>query len=185
MSLKTKQREAYKVDYVWNEEWIWEELGRGTACHQNTAYEFSGPESWLCGQEYVLLLKRLQVLFQATTKWLETVCNSSCRVSGALFWPFQVPDLHVVYIHTCRQNTHTHKIINIIKSLKRKFSKEYIEGIRLAQSSYWKLILCSKALSLGAQSYFTSGLWLHHGLTAASGASISLPLPHRCVSNLA
>jgi hypothetical protein len=29
--------------------------------------------------------------------------------SNAIFWPLWAPDMHMVHIHTCKQNTHTHK----------------------------------------------------------------------------
>ena len=39
-------------------------------------------------------------------------------VSGdlTLFWPPQVPGTHVAYIHTCRQDTHTHKLKRIARN---------------------------------------------------------------------
>lgn len=38
--------------------------------------------------------------------------NSSTMGSSALFWLQRVPGIHVVHIHTCMQNIHTHKIKN-------------------------------------------------------------------------
>jgi len=40
------------------------------------------------------------------------------KVYNALFWLSWAPGTHVVYIHICRQNTHTHKInINFLKNI--------------------------------------------------------------------
>ena len=38
------------------------------------------------------------------------MCKSSSRVSNAIFWPRQAPGRQVMYRHTHKQSTHTHKI---------------------------------------------------------------------------
>lgn len=45
----------------------------------------------------------------APTWWLMIISNSSSKESP--FWPLQTPDSQVVYRYTCRQNSHTHKIL--------------------------------------------------------------------------
>lgn len=46
----------------------------------------------------------------APTGRLTTTCNSSSRVSMALFWPLWPWGMHMVHRKTWRQNIHTHKI---------------------------------------------------------------------------
>lgn len=57
-----------------------------------------------------MVLPRSQVLSPAPTWPLRIICNSSCKGFSTLFWPLCVPDMYVVYLHICRQNTHTYKI---------------------------------------------------------------------------
>lgn len=60
--------------------------------------------------EYLLLLQKTEVVFPATT-WRHTMTqNSSSRSSDAFFLPPWTIGMHVVYMHTCRQNTQRHKI---------------------------------------------------------------------------
>lgn len=42
--------------------------------------------------------------------WLTTVSNSSSRETDALFWTCRAPGMRMVHRHTCRWNSHTHKI---------------------------------------------------------------------------
>lgn len=67
---------------------------------------------WMAHQLRALAsFKRILVWFPTPMWWLTPICNSSCRVSRALFWPLRAPDTHTVYRHTCRQNTHIQKIL--------------------------------------------------------------------------
>lgn len=55
------------------------------------------------------ILKKDMVQFQEPMWWLTSTCNSSSRRSGALFWPLQVPAMHAVQLHQCRQNANAGK----------------------------------------------------------------------------
>lgn len=57
-----------------------------------------------------MVLPGSQVLSPAPTWPLRIICNFSCKGFSTLFWPLCVPDMYVVYLHICRQNTHTYKI---------------------------------------------------------------------------
>lgn len=50
------------------------------------------------------------VLFSAPTRWVTTVCNSSFKVSDAIFWHLWAPDIQVVHRPITRSDTHTHKM---------------------------------------------------------------------------
>lgn len=53
---------------------------------------------WLSGQEHLLPFQDTQDWFQAPTWRLTTICNSSFRVSDAIFWPQWV--LHIAGAQT-------------------------------------------------------------------------------------
>jgi hypothetical protein len=57
-----------------------------------------------------LFLHRTQDQFPAHTCPLTAICNSSLRRSDAVFSPLRAPGVHMVHIHTCRQNTPPHTI---------------------------------------------------------------------------
>ena len=60
--------------------------------------------------EHLLFLRRSRVWFPAPT-WSRSICNSGSRGSYIIFWPLQASGMHMVYIQTCKPNTHTYKII--------------------------------------------------------------------------
>lgn len=47
-------------------------------------------------------------LVSSTYMALTTAWKSISRKPVTYFWPPQTPGTHVVHIHICRQNTHTH-----------------------------------------------------------------------------
>ena len=61
----------------------------------------------------------------------DTQYNSSCRTSGALFWPLKVAGTHTVHIHkhmhVYRQNIHIKLKKNLSKEKKRKDRKKAVE----------------------------------------------------------
>lgn len=63
------------------------------------------------------LFQRIWVQFPAPTYQLTTVYNTNYRGSDTLFWPPEVPGMHMVQRHTCVQKLITHKIK---KNLKRE-----------------------------------------------------------------
>ena len=62
--------------------------------------------------------------FPASTRLLTTY-NSSSREFNAFIWPPQVQDIQAVYIHTIKQNKHTHKI-KFKKISNKGYIKEFI-----------------------------------------------------------
>lgn len=64
------------------------------------------PEAWAC--------------VSAPIAWLTGICSSSSRGIPGLLPASKAPGPHVVYIHTCMQNTHLHKK----KSFKSKLRKQ-------------------------------------------------------------
>lgn len=58
--------------------------------------------------------------------------NSISRGPDTYFWPPQTPGTHVVHIHICRQNTHTHKKN---KSLQQYFKKSLFSPTSLTSLS--------------------------------------------------
>lgn len=87
---------------------------------KNKNTEEMGLERWLSRQQHLLLSQRTWVQFPATYTVAHNY-SSSFRSSDALFWPQRAPDTHTQYtcIHTCTQNTPTHKI-KVIKSLRNE-----------------------------------------------------------------
>ena len=65
-------------------------------------------------KEMAQQLKTLAILpeaqFPTPTQWLLTICDSILRAVIPSFWPPWIPGVHMGQRHTCRQNTHTHKI---------------------------------------------------------------------------
>jgi hypothetical protein len=61
-----------------------------------------------------------QVWFPASAWGSQSTCNSESREIDVLFWNPLAPSTHMVHRYTCRQNTHTHKII-----IKNKFKELY------------------------------------------------------------
>lgn len=55
------------------------------------------------------------------TWWLTAICNCSSRRPNSLSYP-QSPGTYTVHLHTCRQNTHIHKIC---KTNKNKTTKNF------------------------------------------------------------
>ena len=78
-----------------------------------TVLEFQGLERWL--QTFPALVEDRSSV-PLTSKWLTTTCDSSSRKLITLFWPLQASGMHVVRIHTQRQNTDTH--VSLKKILK-------------------------------------------------------------------
>lgn len=64
---------------------------------------------------------------------LTTVCKSGPRGSDTLLWSPLAPDMHVLFRHTCRQNTLRHKIkiLNVfLKMQKIKLSISLVYDLR-------------------------------------------------------
>jgi hypothetical protein len=49
-------------------------------------------------------------LLPSPAQCLRRVYYPSSRGSDAFFWALRAPGIHMVHRHTCRKNTHTHKI---------------------------------------------------------------------------
>lgn len=52
--------------------------------------------------------------------------NSSPRGSNALFWPPQASDMHMMYLHACKQNTQTHKVVKYNYRKNVKHDRNYV-----------------------------------------------------------
>ena len=95
---------------------VWERLGGVTllkeVCHWGQALRFQ--RSYFIPSVLLWLLQRTWLQFPGPTWWLKTTCNSSSR-GIQNFWPPQEPDTYLLHKlkKTCRQNTHTYKIIKM------------------------------------------------------------------------
>lgn len=65
-------------------------------------------ETWLSGKEHWLLFQKTSVQFPKHAWQFTMVCNSSFRGSDDPFCTLSVQGIHVVHIHSYRQNIHTH-----------------------------------------------------------------------------
>lgn len=52
--------------------------------------------------------------------------NSSPRGSNALFWPPRASDMHMMYLHACKQNTQTHKVVKDNYRKNVKHDRNYV-----------------------------------------------------------
>lgn len=86
---------------------------------------------------------------------LMTICNSTSRRFGALFWPYWAPGTRVPHIHPCRQNTQIHKIFLKLKK-KHKIRHNAVPYKNLRDTS---IVYYLNQFSIYISKHFLISLW--------------------------
>ena len=85
------------------------------------------------------------------THSLQSSATTGSKPHVTLLWPLQAADTHVLHIHICTENTHTHKIM----ISKRKTEKE--RKLRCGGANLWP------------QAMGSHGRWIYTGTSRTAG----------------